>query len=94
MRTGATSPRSAAMTLSAVNLPVRGFASDGTFSIEVHDILGQSVRTLVDEQQREGRHSIQWNGKDQGGRDVGSGVYFYKLETTDSVKVRRMLLIR
>lgn len=63
-------------------------------SFKIYNILGQLVRTLVDEKQVEGRHSIQWNGKDQKGRDLASGLYFYKLETADFVKVRKMLLIR
>ncbi len=63
-------------------------------SLKIYNILGQWVRTLVDEKQFKGRHSIQWNGKDQKGRDVANSLYFYKLETTDFVKVRKMLLIR
>ncbi len=63
-------------------------------SLKIYNILGQSATTLVDEKQFEGRHSLQWNGKDQKGRDVVSGLYFYKMETTDFVKVRKMLLIR
>lgn len=63
-------------------------------SLKIYNLLGQSVRTLVDEKQFEGRHSIQWNGKDQKGIDVASSLYFYKLETKDFVKVRKMLLIR
>ncbi|MCH8070011.1 MAG: right-handed parallel beta-helix repeat-containing protein [Candidatus Marinimicrobia bacterium] len=63
-------------------------------SLKIYNILGQSVRTLVDEKQFEGSHSIQWNGKDQKGIDVASSLYFYKLETKDFVKVRKMLLIR
>ena len=63
-------------------------------SLEIYDVLGQSVRTLVDGTQPQGRHTVQWDGKDRRGREVASGVYFYRLVTVGHVKARRMVLIR
>jgi len=62
--------------------------------IEVLNILGQKVRTLVDEFQQAGYKSTVWDGKDNSGADVASGVYFYCVESADDVSVKRMTLIR
>ncbi|MFQ5583749.1 MAG: T9SS type A sorting domain-containing protein, partial [Calditrichia bacterium] len=68
--------------------------------LEIYNILGQKVRTLVDAQQPAEYYTIQWDGKNDHGRQVGSGLYIYRLitETADGgerfVKARKMLLIR
>ena len=63
-------------------------------SLEVFDILGQRVRALSDEIHSSGRHEIVWNGTDDSGRAVASGIYIYRL-VVDGVPlaVRRMILI-
>ncbi len=48
--------------------------------LAVYSITGQLVRTLVNGNQQAGEHNISWDGRDQGGRKVSSGVYLYKLE--------------
>ncbi len=67
-------------------------------SLKVYNILGQEVRTLVDEVQPAGNFRILWDGRDGAGKDVSSGVYFYSLKVIgDRLKVektRRMVLIR
>ncbi|MFA5498020.1 MAG: C25 family cysteine peptidase [Candidatus Cloacimonadia bacterium] len=62
--------------------------------LEVYNIIGQKIRTLVDNNLETGRHSYVWNGKDDLGRDVGSGVYLYKLKTPSTTDLRRMILIK
>ena len=63
-------------------------------SLEVFDILGQRVRALSDEIHSSGRHETVWNGTDDSGRAVASGIYIYRL-VVDGVPlaVRRMILI-
>ena len=61
---------------------------------QIFNIRGQLVTTLVDEVQNSGRHSVTWHGTDANGRDVGSGIYLYRIQTnTDSI-TKRMLLMK
>ncbi|MFQ6114895.1 MAG: FlgD immunoglobulin-like domain containing protein [bacterium] len=57
-------------------------------------LLGQEVRTLVDEDQPAGFYEVMWDGKDNNGQRVASGVYLYKLETRDFVQTRKMVLLQ
>jgi len=62
--------------------------------LEVYNLLGQVVRTLVDEEQMAGRYSVVWDGRDDLGREVASGIYFYRLSAGKFHAVRRMALVR
>jgi hypothetical protein len=62
--------------------------------IEVYNILGQKVRTLMEEEQEPGFKMVQWDGKDDSGVEVSSGVYFYKIEAGDFVECRKMALVK
>jgi len=63
----------------------------GRLSLTVHNLLGQKVRTLVDEELTAGVHRIRWDGCDDLGRPQGSGVYFYRLEGGGTAQVRKMI---
>lgn len=62
--------------------------------IVVYDILGRQIRELTDNFYQAGYHSISWNGTDDSGRMVSSGIYFYVLETSDLKLTRKMILSR
>ncbi len=62
--------------------------------LAVYDAAGRLVRVLVDGPREEGPHSLTWRGTDDRGEDVGSGVYFLRLETASGVKTRKMVLVR
>jgi len=62
--------------------------------IEVYNIRGQVVRTLVNDYFPAGRHSVEWNGTDDRGRTVGSGIYFYRMTAGEFSETRRMLLMK
>ncbi len=62
--------------------------------LEIYNILGQEVKVLVDEYQAAGEHEITWEGKDSHGREVSSGIYFYRLETAETSLTRKMLLLK
>ncbi len=66
----------------------------GPVSLEVFDASGRLVRTLVSEPLTAGRHSIGWEGRDDAGRSVTSGLYFYRLSTNDGTLRRSMVLLR
>ncbi len=67
---------------------------DAQVRLVVYNILGQKVKTLVDERQRAGRYNIRWEGRDDSGEEVASGVYFYKIQAGDIEIAKKMLLIR
>jgi hypothetical protein len=60
----------------------------------VYDLRGRKVRTLVDEKVGAGEHRAIWGGRDDAGRDVASGVYFYRVEIGDYRAERKMVLLK
>ena len=60
----------------------------------VFNILGQKVKTLVDEFQTVGYKTTHWDGKDEAGKEVASGVYFYKLKAGDYNETKKMILMK
>jgi hypothetical protein len=62
--------------------------------LEVFNIRGQRVRTLISEYMPSGNHSVVWDGRDDSGRPVGSGVYLYRLQAGEISETRRMLLLK
>ena len=63
-------------------------------SLNIYNIKGQKVKQLVSDQVLAGQHSVIWNGKDDNGKLVSSGIYFYKLKTKNYEKTKRMVLIK
>jgi len=57
--------------------------------IEIYDILGRRVKTLISEQQQAGYHQVIWNSQDN-----SSGIYFYRIQAGDYTETRKMLLLR
>jgi len=66
----------------------------GEVNLAVYDITGSLVKTLVDGSLEAGLHSIVWNGKDNSGSEVSSGIYFYRLSDSAGENVRRMTLLK
>lgn len=62
--------------------------------LTIYNVLGQKVITLVDEPKSAGRHEVIWPGKDEKGRDLASGIYFYRMEADEFNQVRKMLLLK
>ena len=60
----------------------------------VYNLLGQQVRVLADRAFEAGTHEVRWDGRDSGGRTVGSGVYFYRLTAGTANEVRKMVLLK
>jgi len=67
---------------------------DGPVTLTIHNVRGEVIRTLVKENQGRGEYYVRWDGLDQWGRPVVSGLYFYKLRFRDEVKYRKMLVMR
>lgn len=68
--------------------------------IQIYNILGQKVRNLVDERQEAGYKTIHWDGKDDNGKEVSSGIYFCRIvahtgqRSGDFVKCKKMTLLK
>jgi hypothetical protein len=60
----------------------------------IYNVLGQKVYTLLNGMQKAGVHQVLWNGIDQFGKPVGSGVYFYQMKTDNFEKTLKMVLIK
>ena len=69
-------------------------ARKGEVSLEIFDQSGRLVRHLVQETMDAGPHAVQWNGRDDQGDTVASGVYHYRLHAGDEVISRRMVLLK
>ncbi len=66
-----------------------------SLSVRIYDISGKLVRSLVRDEMREtGPHSQTWDGADDQDQAVGSGVYFYRLESDSFYQTKRMILMR
>jgi flagellar hook assembly protein FlgD len=62
--------------------------------IAIYNALGIKINVLTNSLYPQGQHRITWNGSDQHGRDVASGLYFYRLITPYGSQVRKMTLLR
>ena len=62
--------------------------------LEIYNIKGQKVRTLVNDVMTAGNHSVVWNGHDDNGKNVSSGVYFYRMTTPKFSATQKMLLMK
>ncbi len=60
----------------------------------VYNILGQTIRTLLNKKQSHGCYTAFWDGKDEKGKDVASGIYFYQLKASDFTETKKMLLLK
>jgi hypothetical protein len=62
--------------------------------MKVYNLLGQDVKTLVRSELPAGHHQTEWDGTDNLGRQVSSGLYFYRLQSGRQTKIKKMLLIK
>jgi hypothetical protein len=67
-------------------------AQDDFVSIGIYNLKGQRVKSLVKGSLKAGTHSVTWNGTDDKGSKVSSGIYFYRLESSKYTQTRKMLL--
>ena len=62
--------------------------------IEIHNAIGENIKTLVDEYQQAGVHSVQWDGRNDMDLQVSSGIYLYRFIAGSFVQSRKMLYLR
>jgi hypothetical protein len=71
-----------------------GLPVNAQVHIRVYNVMGQLVKTLVNENQPAGQHQVIWNGTNENGERVASGVYLYRFETPDYQKTVKMTLLK
>jgi len=69
-------------------------AHGGNVTIEVYNNKGQKIKALVDGVQSSGEHIVVWDGRDDSGKNVSSGIYLYKMECDDYVSIKKMVLMK
>jgi hypothetical protein len=69
-------------------------AKPGTVKIEIFDFRGQIVNTILNAYHHQGQYSVEWNGKDNSGIQVSSGLYLYRMTTESGSETKKMLLIK
>jgi len=69
-------------------------SKSGQVRIDIFNILGEKVKTLMDQHLKAGRQLVEWDGKDESGEEVASGVYFYRLQTQDFTETKKMVLMK
>jgi hypothetical protein len=74
--------------LIAFDLPVAGHVK-----LEIFDIAGRKVRRLIDEERPAGSHRAAWDGRDEHGNRKAAGTYFYRIETGDLRRMRKLTLM-
>jgi flagellar hook assembly protein FlgD len=60
----------------------------------IFNVAGQPVRRLVNGAQAAGHHRVVWDGKGEGGREVTSGIYYYRLKVDNEIRVRQMTILK
>jgi len=63
-------------------------------SLKIYNVMGQEVRTLVNELQQPGYYAVTWDGRDSSGSEVATGIYFYRLAAGAFTATRRMALLK
>jgi len=66
----------------------------GNVKIEVYNVLGKKVATLVNQDQVAGTHSLVWNSSNDNGSKVTSGVYFVKMQAGSFSQTKKMVLVK
>ncbi len=69
-------------------------AKSGKMKLEIFNVKGQAVKTLLNGDIEAGYHSIKWNGKDDNGKQTTSGVYFYRLTADGKSLTNKMLMLK
>ena len=67
---------------------------DGQVTLKIYNMLGQLVRTMVDDFQSAGYHQVVWDGRSESGEAVASGIYVYRLTAGNLVETRKMQLMK
>ena len=62
--------------------------------LTIYDILGREIRTLVNERYEAGSYSVQWDGKNNAGKYIASGMYLYRIHAGNFVSTKKMMMMK
>ncbi|MCD6102118.1 MAG: T9SS type A sorting domain-containing protein, partial [Candidatus Cloacimonetes bacterium] len=68
--------------------------NSNNIQLDIYNIKGQRIKTLVSELMKVGNHEIEWDGRNDYGKPVANGIYFYKLSTDTKSITKKMILLR
>jgi len=71
-----------------------GLKNDSHVNISIYNVRGQKVKTLIDNEMESGIHQEIWNGTDDKGSTVSSGIYFYKFKADSRTETKKMILMK
>ena len=71
------------------SLPTNSFVT-----LRIYDILGREVKTLISTEQNSGTYNVQWNGDNNYGNKVSSGIYLYRIEAANFIMTKKMILLK
>jgi hypothetical protein len=71
-----------------------GLPKDSWVKLEIYNVLGQKVKTLVDEKLTTGLKEVEWDGVNDKGFEVASGIYFYKISADDYSDIKKMVMLK
>ncbi|MEF3695134.1 MAG: FlgD immunoglobulin-like domain containing protein, partial [Candidatus Cloacimonadota bacterium] len=66
----------------------------GRVQLDIYNLRGQLVRRLLDTDKEAGHHNLLWDGRDETGRTVGSGIYFSRIQQGSRNQVHKMMLVK
>jgi len=69
-------------------------SENGPVSIIIYDLMGREIKTLVKQVSAPGRYSVNWNGRNQFGKQIASGMYFYRMETPKFQSVKKLIFLK
>ena len=69
-------------------------AQNSKVTFEIYNIKGQKIKTLLNDEIKGGYHSVVWNGNNEQGKKVSSGIYFYRMTAENYSKIRKMIIIK
>ncbi len=69
-------------------------AEDCHVELAIYNVLGQKIKTLVSQHQEAGHNTVRWNGRDDHGNEVASGVYFCQIQAGGYVNVKKMMSVK
>ena len=71
-----------------------GLPDEGKVKLVIYNVLGQKVKELLNESRGAGYHTVMWNGRNETGQQVSSGLYIYRIESAKGAESKKMLLIK
>ena len=67
---------------------------NGKVLFQIYDLTGKLIKTFVNEEKQSGYYSVIWNGRDEFGREVSSGIYFYRIQAGNYIETKQCIMLK